>query len=208
MKSALILKTYLWLYNIIRNYGPLTLSEINEMWVKDTRISEGKPMIRQTFSRYRNDVEDLFGVIIGCDKKSRYFIDSDELTKADIDASQLSSAEKDTLAEMMQFYHRIILEPTLSLNILFNIIVEGMRKNVMVEIDYQQDDDSLVFHQQVEPYCVKQHSAQWYLMGRKHDGSFAPFPLTKIREIRLTDLKFQLDYDNCVKLCEQIEDFF
>ena len=106
MKSALILKTYLWLYNIIRNYGPLTLSEINEMWVKDTRFSEGKPMIRQTFSRYRNDVEDLFGVIIGCDKKSRYFIDSDELTKADKDASQLSSAEKDTLAEMMQFYHR------------------------------------------------------------------------------------------------------
>ena len=78
----------------------------------------------------------------------------------------------------------------------------------MVEIDYQQDDDSLVFHQQVEPYCVKQHSAQWYLMGRKHDGSFAPFPLTKIREIRLTDLKFQLKYDSLVKLCEQIEDFF
>ena len=208
MKSALILKTYLWLYNIIRNYGPLTLSEINEMWVKDTRLSEGNPMIRQTFSRYRNDVEDLFGVIIGCDKKSRYFIDSDELTKADKDASQLSSAEKDTLAELMQFHHRIILEPTLSLNIFFNIIVEGMRKNVMVEIDYQQDDDSLVFHQQVEPYCVKQHQSHWYLMGRNSDGSFSAFAFGKIREIRLTDLKFQLDYDNCVKLCEQIEDFF
>ena len=29
MKSELILKTYFWLYNIIRNYGPLTLNKIN-----------------------------------------------------------------------------------------------------------------------------------------------------------------------------------
>ena len=83
-----------------------------------------------------------------------------------------------------------------------------MRKSVMVEIDYQQDDDSIVFHQQVEPYFVKQHQTHWYLMGRKHDGSFCPFAFAKIREIRLTDLKFQLEYDNCVKLCEQIADFF
>ncbi len=75
MKSALILKTYFWLYNIIRNYGPLTLSQINEMWVKDTRLSEGKPLLRQTFSRYRSDVQDLFDLTIGCDNKSRYYID-------------------------------------------------------------------------------------------------------------------------------------
>ena len=74
MKSALIIKTYLWFYNIIRNYGPLTLNQINEMWMADTRISEGKPMIRQTFQRYRLDVEDVFGVSIGCDNENRYLI--------------------------------------------------------------------------------------------------------------------------------------
>jgi hypothetical protein len=25
--------------NIMHNYGPLTISEINEMWVKDSRVS-------------------------------------------------------------------------------------------------------------------------------------------------------------------------
>ena len=207
MKSALILKTYFWLYNIIRNYGPLTLSEINDMWVKDSRLSEGKPLLRQTFSRYRSDVEDLFDLTIGCDNKSRYYIEDSHLKEADIKASLLSSTEKNALAEMMQFYHRIILEPNLSENIYFNIIVDGMRKNVMLEIDYLQDDDSVVFHQQVEPYFVKQHQAHWYLMGRNSDGTFGSFAFARIREIRQTDRKFQLEYANLVKLCEQIADF-
>ena len=78
----------------------------------------------------------------------------------------------------------------------------------MLEIDYQQDDDSIAFHQQVEPYFVKQHQAHWYLMGRKSDGSFGSFAFARIREIRQTDRKFQLKYENLVKLCEQIADFF
>ena len=208
MKPVLIIKTYIWLYDNIRRLGPLTLKEINDMWIKETRLSDGEPMIRQTFSRYRNDVEELFGVSIACDGEHRYFIEGTQQKEADERASLLSSSEKDTLAESMQFYHRIILEPNYSENIFFNIIVEAMRKSVMVEIDYQQDDDLIVFHQQVEPYCVKQHQSHWYLMGRNSDGSFSAFAFGKIREIRLTDLKFQLDYDNCVKLCEQIEDFF
>ena len=207
MKSALILKTYFWLYNIIRNYGPLTLSEINEMWVADTRLSEGKPMIRQTFSRYRSDVEDVFRVRIECDKEHRYRINNRQLVEADNKASLLNSAEKNALAEMMQFYHRIILEPNFSVNIYFNIIVESMRKNVMLEIDYLQDDDSIAFHQKVEPYFVKQKQTHWYLMGRKSDGSFGLFDLAKIKELRITDRKFRLKYDAFVKLCETVADF-
>jgi hypothetical protein len=207
MKPVLIIKTYIWLYDIIHRLGPLTLKEINEAWMKETRLSDGIPMIRQTFSRYRNDIEELFGVSIACDGEHRYFIEGAQQKEADERASLLSSAEKDTLAESMQFYHRIILEPKLSVNIFFSIIVEAMRKNVMTEIDYQQDDDTIVFHQQVEPYYVRQHQGNWRLIGRKHDGSFGSYSLTRIREIRLTDLKFQLDYDSCVKLCERIADF-
>ena len=123
MKSALIIKTYLWFYNIIRNYGPLTLNQINEMWMADTRISEGKPMIRQTFQRYRLDVEDVFGVSIGCDNENRYYIKNRRLREADDKASLLSKSEKDTLTGLMDFYHRIVLEPKLSENIYFNMIV-------------------------------------------------------------------------------------
>ena len=207
MKPTLIFRNCLWLYNIIRNYGPLTLSDINEMWVKDSRLSGGKPLLRQTFSRYRSDVEDLFDITIGCDNKSRYYIEDSQLKEADKKASLLSSAEKNALAEMMQFYHRIILEPNFSVNIYFNIIVESMRKNVMLEIDYLQDDDSIAFHQKVEPYFVKQKQTHWYLMGRKSDGSFGLFDLAKIKELRITDRKFRLKYDAFVKLCETVADF-
>lgn len=208
MKSALIIKTYLWLYSILRNYGPLTLNQINKMWVADTSVSEGNPMIRQTFSRYRHDVEEAFGVIIGCDRENRYYIENQHLDEADDKVSLLSSAEKNTLAELMDYRYRIILEPKLSVNIYFNMILESMRKNVMVEFDYKQDDDSTASHQLVEPYCVKQNGADWYLMGRRSDDSFSAFALARCQKLRLTDHKFQLDYESCVKLCEEIADFF
>ena len=208
MKSALIIKTYLWFYNIIRNYGPLTLNQINEMWMADTRLSEGKPMIRQTFQRYRLDVEDVFGVSICCDNENRYYIKNRRLKEADDKASLLSLAEKNTLTEMMDYRHRIILEPKFSVNIYFDIILDSMCKNVMVEFDYQQDDAPMMSHQLVEPYCVKQYGADWYLMGRRNDGSFGAFALARLKKLRLTDRKFKLKYEECVKLCEDIEDFF
>ena len=71
MKPALILRTYAWLYHTIRNDGPLTFRQINEMWMADKRLSDGEPMVRQTFARHRNDLEDILGVRIDCDKLYR-----------------------------------------------------------------------------------------------------------------------------------------
>ena len=81
MKPALILRTYAWLYHTILNYGPLTFRQINEMWMADKRLSDGEPMVRQTFARHRNDLEDILGVRIDCDKKHRYSIVSDLRSK-------------------------------------------------------------------------------------------------------------------------------
>ena len=55
---------------------------------------------------------------------------------------------------------------------------------------------------------MKQRGAHWYLMGRKGDGSFDSYALIRIQKLRLTGHKFQLEYDECVKLCEEIADFF
>ena len=86
----------------------------------------------------------------------------------------------------MEFKDRIFLELSPSENIYYNIILEGMCKKVMVEFDYEQDEESIVFHQKVEPCFVKQYGEHWYLIGRNSDGSFGSFALAKIREVRLT----------------------
>lgn len=73
MKPLLILKTYAWLVNTIRNHGPISYKDILELWNND-RLSEGNNMVRQTFIHYKNDLEEFFNISIGCDRQYRYYI--------------------------------------------------------------------------------------------------------------------------------------
>ena len=40
MKQNQILKAYVWLISTIRDYGPIPLKEINEMWITDKKQAE------------------------------------------------------------------------------------------------------------------------------------------------------------------------
>ena len=35
MRHNLMYKAYVWLITTIRDYGPMTLNEINDLWIKD-----------------------------------------------------------------------------------------------------------------------------------------------------------------------------
>ena len=137
MKSSLILKTYLWLYNIIRNYGPLTFNEINERWVADKRLSEGEKMVRQTFARHRSDLEEIFGVIIDCDKNHRYFIASEQQSFKNSWAIMLDAAIDQMLKKEAEIKKRIILEPKFIENNFFSVCqinAEFLKNNCTVPV--------------------------------------------------------------------------
>ena len=40
MRQNLMYKAYVWLITTIRDYGPMTLNEINDLWIKD-KVNEG-----------------------------------------------------------------------------------------------------------------------------------------------------------------------
>ena len=50
---------YIWLIDTLRNYGSLTRTEINKLWMR-APYSNGAPLPRRTFYTYRNAIEDLF----------------------------------------------------------------------------------------------------------------------------------------------------
>lgn len=206
MKPALILKTYTWLYCIIRDFGPLTLNEINEMWVADKRLSEGQKMVRQTFARHRSDLEEILGVKIGCDKKHRYYIARNLRPYHDNLSIMLDAAINQMLIKDSEIHKRIILNPKLKGNAKFNKIVYCILRNVMVDIGYQQDKEPVKYYQKVEPYYFMQCHEDWFLVGRMKCGRFFSFALDKIKELRKTNIKFKLKQGFSVKSCEDLKD--
>jgi hypothetical protein len=62
---------HLWLLNTLLQYKRLSFEEIQRKW-EDSYLSEGKSLNLRTFHKYRTDLEEIFEVIISCDKSDGY----------------------------------------------------------------------------------------------------------------------------------------
>ena len=77
-----VLEKYFWIVNTIYNKGErgLSLKELNDKWMHDENISNGEPLPRQTFDRWKGNILMTFGVNIECRLKGgyRYYISNPE----------------------------------------------------------------------------------------------------------------------------------
>ena len=194
MKPLLILKTYAWILDTLRDYGPISLKDIQRLW-ENERLSEENSMVRQTFIRYKNDMEEFFNIKIGYDKHYRYYIDSDNaLHKDSVQNWMLSSLEVNTaLAENKEVYDRILIEYIPSAGRFLRQIVEAMKDNTVIDIEYQRYEKTTIRKHTLEPYFVKLYHQRWYLLGRKKDGAIMTFALDRIRSLSKTKKKFRVD---------------
>lgn len=64
-----LLQKYLWLTNVIYQSNGMTFEQINDKWLKSD-LSEGLELPKRTFHKWRIAVEELFGIIIDCDRKT------------------------------------------------------------------------------------------------------------------------------------------
>ena len=75
---------YVWLVETLYHAKKITLKEINRRWL-DTDLSEGLEIPRRTFHTWKNAVEEMFGLVIMCDKSDgdRYYIENREVLEDD-----------------------------------------------------------------------------------------------------------------------------
>ena len=111
MKASLLFKQYVWLVDTIRRAGRITLNGINHHWLR-TEMSEGVPYSRTTFRRHRQEVEEMFGIVIDCDNDNRYYIDDPSLMNSDsVSRWMLSTlAVSNIVSEARGLHDRILLE--------------------------------------------------------------------------------------------------
>jgi hypothetical protein len=207
MRTHTIFKEYIWLINTIRRAGKITLAEINERWL-ETDMSEGVEIARSTFARHKIAIEEMFGIVIGCDRQNgyKYFIENNDVLDEDSVQNWMLStlSVNNIISESLSLQDRILLQPVPSEGDYLKMVIEAMKKNVRIAVTYRKYGTDKPNYLNFEPYCIKLFKQRWYILGHFHRDAtpekpesdyFGIFSLDRILDMKLTDIKFQFDHD-------------
>ena len=206
MRVPALFKEYICLVNTINKADSgITFAEINEKWL-ETDMSEGVELARSTFNRHKDAIEDIFGIIIDCNRQNgyRYFIsNADVLGEDSIQNWMLNTLTVNNIVgEALTLQDRILLQPAPVEGDYLKMVIEAMKKNVKLAVDYRKYGDDEPRHLTFEPYCIKLFKQRWYILGHFHRNAttdrpevdyFGVFSFDRIMNLSLTDDKFQIN---------------
>lgn len=196
MRHKDLFKTYIWLIETIHRFRALSLLEIGELWLKSS-ISDGIKMARTTFNRHREEIEDIFGIRIICNRNNnKYYIENadvfDDNTIENWMANTISI--NSIFAKNRSVSDRIILEQIPSESINLQTAIEAMRKSRKLEFDYKKYYSTETKHYIIEPYCIKLYHRRWYLLARYSNlGEHRLFAFDRISNANISSEKFIID---------------
>lgn len=162
-----LLGKYVWLVETIYNAGHITFEEINQKWQDDDMDKEPIPL--RTFHKWRIAAEDMFGLVIDCERKGgyHYYIgNAREVESGGLRSWLLSTISvSNLLLDSQQLKDRILLEEIPSGVKYLPMIIEAMKTNNVIRITYQSywREESNTFD--VHPYCVKLFKQRWYMVA-------------------------------------------
>ena len=195
-----LLNKYLWLVETIYKAGRITFEEINEKWL-DNDMSEGEEIALRTFHKWRIAAEEIFGLVIECERKGGYhyyIANADEIKSGSLRSWLLNTISvSNLLIDNQQLKDRILLEEIPSGKDYLPIIFETMKTGRALNITYQSywRDEPSKFT--AEPYAVKLFKQRWYLLAfsSKYER-LAIYAIDRIRDIEIDeDKKYKIPSD-------------
>ncbi len=164
---------YLWLADTIQRGGRMTFDEINERWLSNQTLSGGNEILKRTFHKWIKQVKKMLGVEIECERRGgyHYFIkDEGELENGGMARWLLESASvQSVLLESLPLRSRILLEPVPSGESHLTTVLEAMRHNHPLTIDFQSFWHEHPYTFVIHPYALKMFKQRWYLLGYSPD---------------------------------------
>ena len=198
MKIPALFKEYIWLVNTIRRARKISLSEINEKWV-ETDMSGGIPFARTTFNRHKDAIQDIFGIYIDCDRKDgyKYFIGNDYVLREDsVQNWMLTTLSVNNLiSESMSLQERILLENIPSNGDFLRVVINAMKTNRLLSVNYRRYQSSETKTFTIAPYCIKLFHRRWYMLVKYHYGNYCILAFDRIEVIDTLYDKFEIDKD-------------
>ncbi len=190
---------YVWVIKTLHKAGErgITLAEINHKWRNHVDLSRGEDLPRQTFNRWKNELEEVFGLIIDCERQGgyHYHIANPEVLESNGLSGWLLNtfATAGTLTSHMSLQDRILVEGVPSSHDFLEDIIDAMQNSNVLCITYRgfEKEKSHTFN--VEPYCVKMFQRRWYLLARSpYADKVRIYALDRIEELSVTAETFKL----------------
>ena len=199
MKIADIFKQYIWITDTLYRTGGLTFQELNERWMK-TEMSGGLPIPRTTFIRHKEDIENMFGICIECQRKGGYFyyIENNDFMRNNhlqewmLDSLSISSM----LMESSSLQDRIVLENIPMGKQYLQPIINAMKQDHKLLMTYHKFGQQESYTITIEPYAIKVFKQRWYLvaMNPKRETP-SIYALDRIEHLVETEETFQFPTD-------------
>ncbi len=193
MKQIQLFRQYIWIINTLRLNGKLTLSQLSRKWMDDC-VTDGNPLARSTFNRHRDMIQDLFGVIIGCEEKTyRYYISNPSVLEDDGLMPWLFSTitVHGVLADSVAVKDRVVLEDVPAGMEYLSLIVRAIKSNHRLLIGYQKFGVE-GYEKVVCPYALKAFHQRWYLLARTADDQMRIYALDRLTKAELTTDPFTM----------------
>ena len=143
----------------------------------------------------------MFGLIIENEKGGQYYYyiqNADDLK----DESSLRSwlfrtlSVSNMMLESVSIKDKILLEEVHDGREYLPVILESLKKNIVLEMTYRSfwRDEANTF--EMEPYCLKAFKQRWYLVGRSpYYDRIMIYALDRIHQLDLTDHSFEYPKD-------------
>ena len=193
---------YIWLLDTLLTSHPLTIDEINMLW-KDCPASDGQPIPLRTFHEHRKGIKEMFGVEIACDRThgNVYYVKNPEV----LNEQRLSKwlLRKYSIPQDFATFNgmkdRILLEEIPLGTAFLDAIIEAMKQNVELKVDYQRYENKKEEHLQtfhIQPYALKVFNRRWYLIGYlKEQEGLRTIALDRILDLKVLNNSFKLPED-------------
>ena len=212
-----LLNKYVWLVETIYKAKKITFEEINEKWMDeeqgyDEKTKTIKPLSLRTFHKWRQNIEQMFGLIIENEKGGHYYYyiqNADDLK----DESSLRSwlfrtlSVSNMMLDSVCIKDKILLEEVHDGREYLPVILESLKKNIVLEMTYKSfwRDEANTF--EIEPYCLKAFKQRWYLVGRSpYYDRIMIYALDRVHRLELTERSF--DYPKDFKAENYFDDCF
>lgn len=189
------LRTLIWIVRRLQR-RPMSLSELNELWLDDEDISAGKIMERRTFKNYLNAIMDLFLIYIECNRSNgyKYKIMNSEISP--LVCHLMDNFEQNlALDKATEMEDRIVVDKAPMGGEYLEKIMKAMEESRKITIVFQDFNDDEAQSFTGAPYCMRLYQQRWYVVMSLENGGIDPFCLDRIKELRIEKETFRMDPD-------------
>ena len=196
MKPAKIFHQYIWIISTLTSNKRMTFEELCSLWLMD-EVADGKPLQRSSFNRHRDAIQNMFGIIIECDRKTyEYYIGNPEALGDDSIEQWLFStvAVHGMLSESTAVKDRVVLENVATGLEYLQTIIEAINTNHCLLLGYQKFGQ-VGYEKIVSPYALKLFHQRWYMLAKTQEDSMRLYALDRIQSLSITEEIFKMPAD-------------